>query len=307
MNAIYRAIILLLVFAAVFAVTFALLQVFLNRKSMERFSALNSNREQFDQPWWRKIIQYFTNDILLRLVKYSSPKEGAHDEYKKKFITAGLKGNDWISQYLGLKTFGAVLVPITYIIFISFSSTTSALEASTVAVILAAVGYYLPNYLLSSRIKRRKEELFAVFPDALDLIRVCVAAGMGLDGAIARVGQEIAVASKAMSQEFIQLNLELRAGVTRSIALQNLAIRTDLDEVKALVAMLIQAERYGTSVTKALQTFSDDLRAKRRLQAQETAAKIPVKLSIPIVFCIFPAIFIVLLAPAAMSFTRALG
>jgi len=84
MNAIYRAIILLLVFAAVFAVTFALLQVFLNRKSMERFSALNSNRELFDQPWWRKIIQYFTNDNMLRLVKYSSPKEGAHDEYKKK-------------------------------------------------------------------------------------------------------------------------------------------------------------------------------------------------------------------------------
>ena len=311
MSMIERAIILLAIFLLSFAISLFFISNITGTKKRVRFRLAKPNRprsflifpslSEISQSKYAKLF----HEILERLKTFSSPKKQLQQEdYKKKFITAGIKSNVWMTRFFGLKTFFTFIVPIIYILFgFFFSKDTSATDMFMVAVTLAVAGYYLPNAVLASKVKKRKQEIFDAFPDSLDLIRVCVAAGMGLDAAISRVGSEISVQSKAMSEEFTQLNLELRAGLTRSVALQNFAIRCDLDEVKAFVGMLIQAERHGTSVNEALIIFSEDLRSKRKLLAQEIASKIPVKLSLPILLCIFPAIFVILLAPPIVNVT----
>jgi len=298
---------ILLIFVIAFGCSYFIIFSILSRKeSSGRWKQVggSTNNRAFARTGLQRIWDLFSTQILMKLVRFSSPKEDMQEAYKKKFIIAGLRHGPWIANYLGLKTFVAVLIPFVYIFIASVAGGTSFEDMMMVAVFLGAVGYYLPNGILSYKIKNRKQELFDAFPDALDLIRVCVSAGMGLDAAITRVGNEISVSSKAMAYEFNTLNLELRAGLTRATALQNFAIRTDLEEVKALVSMLIQAERYGTSVSEALLIFSEDLRNKRRLRTQEMAAKIPVKLSLPILLFIFPAIFVVLLGPPMMSIAK---
>jgi tight adherence protein C len=151
------------------------------------------------------------------------------------------------------------------------------------------------------RTKQRQRQIFDSFPNALDLMRVCISAGLGLDAAIDRVGKELKIESKALAEEFHTLNLELRTGATHENALKNLATRTGVEDIRALVGMLIQTEHFGTSVAEALRVHADGLRSKRTLRAQETAAKIPVKLTIPMILCIFPALMVVVLGPAILS------
>jgi len=304
-----RAIILLAIFLLAFAVSLFFISNITGTKKQVRFRLVKPKTRTGFFPSLNEISQNkyakLFHDLLDQLKNFSSPKKQLEQEdYKKKFITAGIRSNLWITRFFGLKTFFTFVVPILYLLFaFFFSKDTSSTDMFMVAVTLAVGGYYLPNAVLASKVKNRKAEIFDAFPDSLDLIRVCVAAGMGLDAAIARVGSEIAVQSKAISEEFTHLNLELRAGLARSAALQNFAIRCDLEEVKAFVGMLIQAERHGTSVSEALIIFSEDLRSKRKLHAQETASKIPVKLSLPILLCIFPAIFVILLAPPIVNVT----
>jgi tight adherence protein C len=170
----------------------------------------------------------------------------------------------------------------------------------------AALGYYLPNAVLSHLVTLRQRELFRAFPDALDLLRVCVEAGLGLDAAVERVGREIQIESEALAQEFSLLGLELRAGAARADALRNLALRIALEDIDGLVSMLIQADRFGTSVAESLKVHSASLRTKRRLVAEEAAAKLPVKILMPLIFCIFPALLTVLLGPAVINISQIL-
>ncbi|MBU3541632.1 type II secretion system F family protein [Polynucleobacter sp. UB-Tiil-W10] len=269
----------------------------LAKARMQRIN-MNATSQEVENKYIKLFIQ-----ILESMTSFSSPKKIVDKEViKKKFVVAGIRNEKWMIRFFGLKTFGTFVIPILYILFATFfDAGASASDTFMIAIALAVAGYYLPNALLANKTKTRKAEIFDAFPDALDLVRVCIAAGMGLDAAITRIGTEISVSSKALSEEFLLLNLELRAGITRSAALQNLAIRCDLDEVKAFVSMLIQAEKFGTSVSEALVIFSDDLRSKRKLHAQEVAARIPAKLSLPIIACIFPAIFIILLSPPIMN------
>jgi len=304
MNLFLRIAAIFVIFMLTFGLSYLVIIGFLNKSLTGRWAQVGGNNRAFARTRLQRTWDIFSTKILLKLMRFSSPKESIQEVYKKKFIVAGLRHGPWIAQYLGLKTFIAIAIPFIYLFVATVAGGTSFEDMMMVAVVMGAAGYYLPNAVLSYKIKNRKQELFDSFPDSLDLIRVCVGAGMGLDAAITRVGNEISVSSKAMADEFNSLNLELRAGLTRATALQNFAIRTDLEEVKALVSMLIQAEKYGTSVSDALLIFSEDLRNKRRLRAQELAAKIPVKLSMPIILFIFPAIFIVLLGPPMMSIMR---
>ena len=137
-------------------------------------------------------------------------------------------------------------------------------------------------------------------PDALDLLVVCVEAGMGLDAAINRVAEEIKLTNRILSDELKFLNLELRAGKSRQAALRNLAMRTDLEDVNSLVTLLIQTDKFGTSVAKALRVYSDTFRTKRYQKAEELAAKLPVKLVVPLIVFIFPSLFVTILGPAAI-------
>jgi tight adherence protein C len=164
----------------------------------------------------------------------------------------------------------------------------------------ALLGYLLPGVGLRYSVQRRQQALFRAFPDALDLMRVCVQAGLGLDAAIERVAREVRLASVPLSEELGLTILELRAGVSRAEALRHLAERVGLPEVDALVTLLIQSDRLGTSTADALQVHSQTLRTQRRLRAEEAAAKLPVKLLFPLIFCVFPSLLTVLLGPAVI-------
>lgn len=168
-------------------------------------------------------------------------------------------------------------------------------------VLPAAAGMYVPNVWLSMRIATRRREILNAMPDALDLLVVCVEAGMGLDQALARVTREIGLSSRALGEELHKVILELRAGKPRADALRNLAHRVDLEDVTSLVTLIIQADAFGTSIAKTLRVYSDSLRTTRYQRAEEIAAKMPVKLLFPLVFCILPALFVAIMGPAGIT------
>lgn len=172
--------------------------------------------------------------------------------------------------------------------------------------VLAALGYCIPGIWLDRRSAHRQRALASHFPDALDMIRLCVEAGMGLDAAMARVEKEIRMTCAPLYEELHQTGLEMRAGASRQQALSHFAQRVGIADIDALVSMLIQVERLGTSVADSLRIHSDVLRTKKRQRAEEQAAQVPVKLLFPMIFCIFPALMIVLLGPAMISVYRTL-
>jgi tight adherence protein C len=172
------------------------------------------------------------------------------------------------------------------------------------AAFAAVAGYLVPGFYLDHRISQRRREIRNGLPDVLDLLIVCLEAGSSLDQAIAKTSEELAIAYPAISQELRVLTTETRAGKPRLEAFRNLAERTKVDDIRALVAMLVQTDRFGTSVVKALRTMADEMRTKRRQIAEETAAKVGVKLVFPLVFFMFPGLFIVMLGPAVLQLIR---
>lgn len=163
------------------------------------------------------------------------------------------------------------------------------------------VGYLAPDMWLNWKTSRRRNRIRRSLPDALDLLVICVDAGLGMDQALLRVGTELAISHPDINEEFTQVNLEQRAGRPRLEAWNNLADRTQIEEFAAFVNMLTQTDRFGTPILRALSRFSEDIRLKRRQHAEEQAAKTKIKIIFPLVLCIFPCIFIVLLAPALIS------
>ena len=169
-----------------------------------------------------------------------------------------------------------------------------------------ALGFVLPDLWLNRRIRMRKHRLRLQLPDALDLLVICVEAGLGLDQALLRVSQELRIVHPELSEEIRLVNLEMRVGKSRLDALRALSARTGVDDIKALVAMLVQTERFGTSIAQSLRVHSDTLRTKRRQRAEEAAAKTPVKMVPVLVFFIFPALLVVILGPAIITMSRQL-
>ena len=174
-------------------------------------------------------------------------------------------------------------------------------------VILGAVGFMLPDLWLTMAVSRRRERVRLSLPDALDLLVICMEAGLGLDQAMIRVGRELAISNPDLSDEFMLINMEQRAGKPRLEAWRNMADRTDLEVVRSFVSMLVQTERFGTPISRSLSTFADGLRLKRRQLAEELAAKTTIKMIFPLALFIFPSMFIVLLAPAVISISRNMG
>ena len=174
-------------------------------------------------------------------------------------------------------------------------------------VMITAAGFVLPDFWLTGMIARRRNKIRLSLPDALDLLVICMEAGLGMDQAMIRVGKELKVSHPELSDEFGLINLEQRTGKARVDAWKAMADRTNLDTMRSFVNMLVQTERFGTPLSKSLSTFADSLRSKRRQQAEQMAAKTSVKLVFPLVLFIFPSMFIVLLAPAVISITRNMG
>jgi tight adherence protein C len=171
----------------------------------------------------------------------------------------------------------------------------------------AFLGYFMPNFWVAYRQSRRREEISLSLPDALDLLVICVEAGQGLNAAILRVGHEIERHAPALSEELRILNREVRIGLDRAQALRNFALRTGVEEARALAAVLIQSDRLGTSVARALRVHAQSLRTRRRQRAEESARKTAVKLVFPLVLCIFPELLVVILAPAMIQLVRVLA
>jgi tight adherence protein C len=228
-----------------------------------------------------------------------NPKEMG--KLQLRIVQAGYRGMEALPVFLGIRagfallSFGVCMTPL-----IGRPSLLVALPAM-------GLGYVIPGMVLARKAKRRQHRIRMSLADALDLLVVSVEAGLGLDQAMARVGQELEFAYPDLSSELRLVSLELLAGTGRSDALRNLASRTGVDDLSSLVAMLVQTDKFGTSVANSLRVFSDTLRTKRRQRAEEAAAKTGVKMVFPLVLCIFPAIWIVTIGPAAIRFVKVLG
>lgn len=169
------------------------------------------------------------------------------------------------------------------------------------------IGYVLPTFYIRARINKRQREIQKALPDALDLFVVCVEAGLGLNQAIQRVSEEIERVSPVLAEQLALVNLEIRAGTPRDEAFRNLGDRTGVQDVKSLMAMLIQTDRFGTSIAQALRTHADTMRTKRRQRAEEAAAKTTIKLVFPLVLFVFPALFVIILGPAVIQIIETLS
>ena len=296
-----------LIFVAVFGIIMLAMRLFSTSAVQVRLDTLAgkpatvSNGES--APWIARIIK-----LSGPLANLSLPKEGwENSALRTRFMNAGFRNASAPAIYFAAKTTLAIGLPL--IAFFVLRNMPSKYGGNAVLFWLlsaAALGYYLPNLLLSNIIARRQREIFETFPDALDLMTVCVEAGLAMDAALARVAAEIGLKSAVLSDELNLVTLELRAGSSKEKALRNLALRTGVEDVDALVAMLIQSERFGTSIAASLRVQSDQLRTKRRQRAEEQAAKIALKLLFPLIFFIFPALLVVLMGPAFIQIYRVL-
>ena len=247
--------------------------------------------------------------IASPLARLSIPQgDWGNSPIRIKFINAGIRNPNAPILFYAAKTLLPLLLSTLGYLGLELASV--GLERNQlilVLLLLATTGCYLPNILLSRAITNRKREIFENFPDAADLMLVCVEAGLGLDAAMVKVADEMKVKSGALTEELHLTNLETRAGSTREQALRNLGLRTGVEEISAFVSMLTQADKFGTSVGESLRVFSEDLRHKRQMRAEELAAKLSTKMLFPLVLCIFPAISMVVLAPAGVRIVRVLG
>jgi tight adherence protein C len=244
--------------------------------------------------------------IMTRLGGFARPKEEeAVTHIQKLFLRAGYRGKNSTVMFFGSKVLCAAgLLVCVFAFQLLKPGQVSLFYLTLFSIVFALAGFYLPNLWLYLKIVHRKEALTLGLPDALDLLVVCAEAGMGLDAAMKRVGEEMKLSSRTISEEFKLLNLELRAGKSRKDALKNLTLRTDLEDVNSLVTLLVQTDKFGTSVAQALRVHSDAMRVRRTQRVEELAAKLPVKLLFPTVFCIFPSLFLVILGPALLQAFR---
>jgi tight adherence protein C len=235
-------------------------------------------------------------DTLKRLGNMAPKSPSEMSKMQRRLVSAGYRRSE------ALLIFAGVRVGFALAVFAVLSTPILMRPNLGMALVGAIIGYMAPAFVLGKMAARRQHRIRMGLPDALDLLVVSVEAGLGLDQAILRVGEELAFAHPDLCDEMRLVNLELRAGKPRSEALANLGERTGVDDVVSLVAMLVQTDKFGTSVAQSLRVHSDTLRTKRRQRAEERAAKLGAKMVFPLVICIFPAIWVVTIGPAAIKF-----
>jgi tight adherence protein C len=283
-----------------FAVTFGLIGIFLwlvPTRTAQRLQAMAGPVEK--SRWTETFVK-----VAGPLAKLSLPSgDWEKSPLRIKFFNAGIRHEDARLIYFGCKT----LLPIFFagLAFLALRTMDQTGMTFLFYLMLSALlGCYLPNIFLHFKIQARQREIFENFPDAADLMLVCVEAGLGLDAGLTKVADEIQIKSVALAEELHLTNLEMRAGGTREKSLKNLALRTGVEEIGTFAVMLMQADKFGTSIGESLRVFSDDLRHKRQVRAEELAAKVPTKMLFPLVVCIFPSIIMVIMGPAAIQVIR---
>jgi tight adherence protein C len=231
-------------------------------------------------------------------------------EAHRLMVAAGFVKPGAVTVFYGARITSAVLLGALFLVFSPFLGRALGLPQAMIIVIAiwgAALGWVAPTFLVAARGNARKREMLRALPDALDLMVVCVEAGLGLNQALQRVAEEITLISPVLGEQLGLVNLEIRAGTPREEALRAFGTRTDLEDAQSLATVLIQTDRFGTSVAQALRTHADTLRTKRRQRVEEASAKTAIKMLFPLVFCIFPALFIVILGPGILSALKTLG
>jgi tight adherence protein C len=291
------------VFVVVAVFVMGLATAFKPQPARQRLQALAGDAPAPAGRWLEKLAR-----VTRPISRLAAPEEGfEHSNVKLRFANAGIRNPFAPTAFFGVKTLLTLGLPLAA--FAAFTLSGGALKGNKLLLVLliaAAIGYYLPNYVLGKKVEKRQREIFENFPDALDLMTICVEAGLGTEAAMVRVAEDMQFKSPALADEMRLVNLELRAGGDRARALRNLSIRTGVEEVDGFVSMINQAERFGTSIAASLRIQSDLLRTRRRQKAEEAAAKIALKLLFPLIFCIFPSLMVVLMGPAMIQVYRVL-
>ncbi len=276
-------------------------------QNTSRSSLVNPYAEQ-QQParhWWQPFLER-----LGRAVKPSQEKELSRTSLR--LLQAGYRHPHTINVYYGIK-FGLMLfLPLTaFLLLFEALQHTSSLSASLplyiYIVVMALVGTFSPDIWLNIKIKRRKERIGKGFPDALDLLVLCIESGLGIDAAMYRVAADIRLTHPFLSQELSLVTESIRAGQSRHAALTDLNRRVDLDDVHSFTNLIFQTEKLGVSITQSMKKIAEAMRVKRRIEAEELAAKLPVKLLFPVTVLIFPSILVVILMPAVIKLLAALS
>lgn len=264
---------------------------------------IDEDRSAASSEW----VQLITRAIK-PLAKLSLPDEGWEEsELRRRFIQAGLRHPSVPVFFFAVKTLFAFGLPLVMWVVRMFSAHPMPTNKFFILVALVCgIGYYIPNLILNRLVSRRQEEIFINFPDALDLLTICVEAGLSLEAAINRVANELRIKSQELADELQLVCLEFRAGSGKERALRNLALRTGVEDIDTLVATLVQSEKFGTGVGPSLRIHSEMLRIKRHQRAEEEAAKVATKLIFPLVLCIFPSILIVVAGPAMIRIVKVL-
>jgi len=213
---------------------------------------------------------------------------------------AGLRSANALPLFYAIKTGLALLFLLLVITTSAWLPQWPVSKVAFIAMLAALVGLVLPSYVLDHLVERRQKRLRDAFPDSLDLLVVCVEAGLGLTAAIQRVSDELKFSHPELGAEYAQVTAEMRAGIEREAALKSLAYRTGLEDIRGLVSLLIQTLKFGTSIGETLRVYAEEFRDKRMQRAEELAAKISTKLVFPLIFCLFPSFFVVAIGPAVI-------
>jgi tight adherence protein C len=242
---------------------------------------------------------------LLRLLepinRFLMPTKGKErGKLERRLMFAGLRSPNALPLFYAIKTGLALAFLLSMLVASAWLPQWSASRLLFFAMLAAFIGLTLPNYALEYIVERRQKRLRDAFPDALDLLVVCVEAGLGLTAAIQRVAEELKFSHPELGAEFAQVTAEMRAGVERETALKALAHRTGLEDIRGLVSLLVQTLKFGTSIGETLRVYAEEFRDKRMQRAEELAAKIGTKLVFPLVFCLFPSFFVVAIGPAVI-------
>jgi len=246
--------------------------------------------------------------LLAGLEKRAVPiNEKERTTARVRLIQAGYMGPNAVRNYFAIRLMLSVGLPVAFLLASPFVNSEMPIEnVVVITVCLLAAGLYLPSAWVSNRVRDRQRAIQESFPDALDMLMVCVEAGLGLDSAFTRVGSQMAEAHPVLGQQFGLVSLELRAGKSREAAMRNFSDRIGLNEITSFVVLLIQSDQLGTSVAQTLRVQAEEMRVKRMLRAEEKAHMLPVKLSIPLVLCLLPSMVAVAVLPGIIRIIREL-
>ncbi len=246
------------------------------------------------------------SQLLAGLEKRAIPtNEKERTTARVRLLQGGFGGPNAVRNYFAIRLLLSIFLPVAFLLLAPVFTRNMPIEkVMVITVCLLVAGLYLPTAFVSNRVRKRQQSVQDSFPDALDMLMVCVEAGLGLDSAFTRVGAQMAAAHPVLAEEFALVSLELRAGKSREAAMRNFAERIGTTEITSFVVLLIQSDQLGTNIAQTLRVQADDMRIKRMLRAEEKAHMLPVKLSIPLVLCLLPSMIAVAVLPGIIRIIR---